>query len=385
MPLCRGCRACLLWLADPDLLQLDKAPQRAAIIGGGLLWHGDVSVFSAASGRRDLVGRNIEAAAGELPGRSGFPEPELAAEEANRIMRVLLTGAAGYLGRYVLDRLIRDGHDLVAWVHRSAEEPAGRCAVRAVELTESAALRQWFAQDQPELLLHAAAMARVDECLRHPEQARRVNAKATAELVGLCREVAIPIIYVSTDLVFDGEQAPYDELDAPNPVSLYGRTKAAGERAVLAYEQGTVVRISLLYGPSRGGRASFFDRQVQALLSGEPIELFVDEWRTPLDLLTAAAALSLLAASPVPGILHLAGPERMSRFQMGQRLAEHLHVDPALCQPSRREWLSGAEPRPRDTSLACNRWHSLFPQFTFPSFEQALERMGVGPGSSAGS
>jgi dTDP-4-dehydrorhamnose reductase len=137
----------------------------------------------------------------------------------------------------------------------------------------------------------------------------------------------------------------------------------------------------LLFGPSLNGRPSFFDQQVAALQTGKPITLFADEWRTPLSLLSAARALIQLAKSEVTGILHLGGPERLSRLEMGQKLAKHLRVASPNIQAVRRQDMPGNELRPRDTSLNSDRCLCFLKQATFfnwPKFEDAIREMGLG-------
>ena len=144
--------------------------------------------------------------------------------------------------------------------------------------------------DLGDVVLHAAALARVVDCCRDPERARHVNTDATQTLAGLAADAGARLVLVSTDLVFDGENAPYRETHAASPASVYGWTKREAEVAVLAVPRSAAVRVSLLYGPSLHGRPSFFDEQVAALRAGRPVTLFRDEWRTPLDLVTAGHA-----------------------------------------------------------------------------------------------
>ncbi len=139
-------------------------------------------------------------------------------------------------------------------------------------------------------------------------------------------------MYVSTDLVFDGEHAPYREDDPPAPLSVYGRSKAHAETALQAFPRIAIVRVSLLYGPSLTDRPTVLDRQRQAILAGEPLTLFDDEWRTPLDLPTAARALLAVAESDYTGILHVGGLERLSRLEMGERLAPHARPQREDCR-----------------------------------------------------
>jgi dTDP-4-dehydrorhamnose reductase len=237
-------------------------------------------------------------------------------------------------------------------------------------------LKTAFREAQPDAAIHAAAMAAVSDCTRDLARAAAVNTGATGELAELCAAAGARLVFVSTDLVFDGERAPYREADEPAPLSVYGRTKAAAERAVLKSPGHAVVRVSLLFGPSINGRANFFDKQIEALRGGQPVCLFHDEWRTPLGLATAAKALVAIADSNVGGIVHLGGPERMSRVEMGVRLARFLGIRAAGIEPASRQ-TAGGEPRPRDVSLDSTRWRQQFPTILSPRFEEALAGMGL--------
>ena len=294
------------------------------------------------------------------------------------MLRVLVTGASGQLGAYLLRELRRAPADVFAWSWTTA----GICAdfgLRPVDLADEAAVTYAFRAARPDVVLHAGALARVADCHRDPDRARRVNAEGTAVLSRLAAESGARIVFVSTDLVFDGEHAPYRE-DAPvYPQSIYGRTKADAEAAVLAAPRGVVASgWSLLFGPSLGNRPSFFDEQATALREGRPITLFADEWRTPLDLTTAAKALIALARSDVTGRLHLGGPERLTRLEMGQRLAAFLGVAATGILALRRDDVPAPEPRPRDTSLDSSRWRALFPALPWPTLESALQSLFTG-------
>jgi dTDP-4-dehydrorhamnose reductase len=274
-------------------------------------------------------------------------------------MRLLLTGASGQLGAWLASCGLAD----LVW-------PGPRRG--GVDLTDADAVRAAWTAARPDAVLHAAALARVADCQRDPELARRVNVNATATLVQLAERHGIRLVYVSTDMVFEGEAAPYREEAVPAPLSIYGRSKVEAECIVLAGRRNAVVRISLLFGPSRCGRPSFFDEQVQALRQGLPLTLFADEWRTPLDLDTAARSLAALARSDVVGVVHLGGRERLSRLEMGRRLAAVLGADGANIRTVRRADVPAPEPRPCDLSLDSSRWRSLFPSVPWPSYDEAL-------------
>jgi dTDP-4-dehydrorhamnose reductase len=118
-----------------------------------------------------------------------------------------------------------------------------------------------------------------------------------------------------------------------------------------------------------------FDALATSLLDNKPISLFDDEWRTPIGLLAGARALHVLARSDFTGTIHLGGPDRLSRLELGQRLAKFLNVSDKLLIPAGRDSIAGAEPRPRDVSLDSTVWGERFPKFHMPTFETALSDM----------
>ena len=290
---------------------------------------------------------------------------------------ILVTGASGQLGAYLLRELRREDVTVVAWSGTTAGECVG-VPLRSVDLGDAAAVTHAFRAARPDVVLHAGALARVADCHRDPDRARRVNVEGTAVLAHLAAKSRVRLVYISTDLVFDGEHAPYREDDPVCPHSIYGRTKEEAEAVVLATPRGVVARLSLLFGPSLGARPSFFDEQVTALREARPITLFADEWRTPLDLATAATALLALARSDVTGRLHIGGPERLTRLEMGQRWAAFLGADARSIRVVRRNEVPAPEARPRDTSLDSSRWRALFPAQPWPSWESALRSLFAG-------
>jgi dTDP-4-dehydrorhamnose reductase len=298
-------------------------------------------------------------------------------------MRFLLTGASGQLGAYLLRQLTAAGADVTAWSGARRGELFG-VPFQPVDLADSDAVAAAFRQARPQTVIHAAAVASIAECHRDPTRARRVNVDGTATLAELAARAGARLVLVSTDLVFDGESPPYSEGDPPAPLSIYGRSKADAEAAALAAPRAAVARVSLLFGRTLTGRPSFFDQQAEALRAGRPVTLFADEWRTPLHLATAARALVALAHSDFTGLLHLGGPERLSRLEMGHRLAHFLGADSGVLLASRRADAPAPEPRPRDVSLDSSLWRRLFPALPWPGWEEALRReAGEGPAPRA--
>lgn len=286
-------------------------------------------------------------------------------------MRVVVTGASGQLGSTVLFRLAEAGHEVWGW-SGSEDEKRGPFLLRAVDLRDEPTVMQRLAEADPEVVIHAAAVSSAEAVRRDPAFGRAVNTEATARLAAWCGTRGRRLIYTSTDLVFEGTKSWYREEDAAEPILEYGRTKRDAEPAVLAIPRGLVARMSLMYGPSRSGRPSYYERTIAGLREGVAQTFFEDEFRTPLALESAAAILVRLAESDVQGLLHVAGPERVSRFDLVRRQAMALGLDPALVRANRQADLTFAEPRPADVSLETAKLRNLFPDLPLPKIEEAL-------------
>lgn len=295
-------------------------------------------------------------------------------------MRVVLTGASGQLGSYVVDALVGAGHEVWGWSGSQSGQRGG-VELTPVELTEAHEVDRCLARVDPEVILHTAAMSSAEEVRRDVGRGRAVNTEATARLAAWCGERGRRLVYTSTDLVFDGSRPWYREEDPAEPVLAYGRTKRDAEPSVLATARGLVARVSLLFGPSRSGRQNYFDRTIAGLRRGEPQTFFEDEFRTPLDLATVAAILVGLAESDVTGLIHVAGRERVSRYDLVRRVVSALGVDPALVRANRQSEITFPEPRPVDVSLDTSRLAAVLPGVPRPTIEEAVAGWPPEPGA----
>jgi dTDP-4-dehydrorhamnose reductase len=269
-----------------------------------------------------------------------------------------VTGAGGLIGSSLLQ---------TARPHAAGWRVRGLVRSR-LDLTDYKAVREAFASDRPELIIHCAAISRSPDCEADPIRARRVNIDVTAVLAELA--AAIPFVFLSTDLVFDGQKGGYVETDAPNPLGVYAETKVLAEQVVLRHPRHTVVRTSLNGGTSPTGDRGFNEQMRLAWKAGRTLRLFTDEYRSPLAARVTAQAVWELVARDQPGLYHLAGRERLSRWQIGQLVAARWpRLNPRL-EPASLQHYSGA-PRAPDTSLNCARAQALL-SFPLPGLADWL-------------
>ena len=250
-----------------------------------------------------------------------------------------ITGANGLIGNY-----------LVQTAPRFAPDWRVRALVRAdFDLLDFAAVEREFAKDQPQLIIHCAAITNVSEAQKNPALARRLNVDVTKFLVELATE--IPLVFFSTDIIFDGRKGNYSETAAPNPLHIYGETKVAAEEIVLKNSRHLVVRTSINGGTSLTGGRSFNEQLRRALAqSGQGMTLFTDEFRSPIPAVETARAVWELVAKKCAGIYHVAGAEKLSRWQIGELLVKRWPEIMAQIKSGSAKDFPGP-PRALDTSL----------------------------------
>lgn len=251
---------------------------------------------------------------------------------ASTFATALITGASGFLGHYLRRELARRGIRSVSVGRHDAD--------RTVDLESIESVRSTWREFSPDLIVNAAAMSSMGACAKEPERAFAVNARCVEAFA----DFAGRFVQVSTDLVFDGRSAPYTPTSAPAPLSVYGESKRVAERLAAELPDAIVVRLPLLFGPSFDGRRGATDM----LQPGRELTLFTNEFRTPIHAADASRGLlDFAAARDRRGVVHVAGPERISRWEFAERFASVHGLDSSAWRP-----VVATDPeRPRDVSM----------------------------------
>lgn len=256
-------------------------------------------------------------------------------------MNLLVTGGSGYLGAGILKRAPKTWK--IAATYFAHPMAQGNAAAFCVDVRDAESVNHLFDEFQPDVVIHTAAQMTGDQMLA-------VNVDGSRNIARAATRVHARLIHLSSDVIFDGEHAPYDESAPPDPISPYGESKARAERAVLEeFPRVVIVRTSLIYGFDP------LDPRTQQVLNGETPRLFTDEYRCPILVDDLAEALLELAQkrpeiSGISGlsVLNIAGPQRLSRYEFGVKMASAFRVEPRF-----RPALSATFPgrRPRDCTL----------------------------------
>jgi len=270
-----------------------------------------------------------------------------------------VTGAAGLIGSHLMEtaNLLAPEYQVIGITRQD------------VDLTDFTSVRALFLRQNPALIIHCAAMSRSPDCQANPTLARKINVDATACLAELA--VDARFVFFSTDLVFDGQKGDYVETDSVNPLSVYAETKVAAENLVLKNPWHVVIRTSLNGGVNNHSRNAFNQELRRIWRNGEATRLFTDEFRCPLSASVTARAIWELVKHDASGLYHMAGGQRLSRFEIGQILAaRHPGLAPKIEASSLVKY-TGA-PRPPDCSLDLDKIHKVLP-FKIPGLVQWLK------------
>jgi len=271
--------------------------------------------------------------------------------------RLLITGASGLLG-YALCLQAEQAYDVYGTCFKNEVMVPGVKPVK-IDLAGSEQIAQCFQEINPQAVIHTAAFSNPNDCEQQPEKSERINLTATIHIARFCAASKIPLVFTSSDLAFNGEDAPYHEDGPVSPICVYGRHKVAAEKAVQKIcPAATICRMPLMLGGAPDANSGFLAHMVRTLRKKEQLLLFTDEFRTAVD--TDSAATGLLMALKHPGaILHLGGRRRLSRFSMGCLVADVLETDHALLKPMLAKDLPMPAPRSPDVSLSSERAYAL--------------------------
>jgi dTDP-4-dehydrorhamnose reductase len=204
-----------------------------------------------------------------------------------------------------------------------------------LDLLDQDAARALLDEFSPDSLVHCAALANLDACETQPDLARHLNADLPGFLAAEASQREVRFVHISTDAVFDGQKGEYTEEDAPHPLSVYARTKLAGEEAVLAANPGAVIVRTVFFGWSLSGQRSLAEHFYNCLSAGKTMPGHTDRFFSPLLVNTLAAFLLNMLENNLHGTYHAVSSDHVSKADFGLAIADRFSLDAELIQPIR--------------------------------------------------
>ena len=285
-------------------------------------------------------------------------------------MKLLITGASGLLGINLALEAMR-GHEVFGVDRGKLKSPP--FPVTKANFFDRNVFEPALDSIQPDWVINCAALANLEECEKHPDQAKILNTDLPRDLAGACTKRNIKFIHLSTDAVFDGTKAgSYSEDDMPNPQSVYSQTKLDGEHAVQeANPQAIIARVNF-FGWSLGGRRSLGEFFFNNLSAGKKVTGFTDVIFCPMWVNHLAQTLIAMLEKDLHGLYHVVGAQPMSKYQFGVEVARTFGLSESLINPGSVEGSDLIAPRSH------NLWLSIHKLSTdlgseIPSFSTGLD------------
>ena len=252
-------------------------------------------------------------------------------------MKILITGANGFLGQHLSVYLKQKGFDVIAISRGECRIPSNfNIPYYPAELTQRSDVEQLVWETQPDMIIHSAAISKPDECETDREKCILHNVSATQFLLTAFEKHANTnshFIFTSTDFVF-GEGGPHSEEDVPEPINFYGESKLMAEKLFAETSVVfTIVRPVFMYGPVWSGlRSSYLQQVKNALQQNQPIKAVSDQLRTPTYVYDVCRGIEQMIVHKKGGVYHLAGKNILSPYQMALSIADYFHLDGALIE-----------------------------------------------------
>jgi dTDP-4-dehydrorhamnose reductase len=263
-------------------------------------------------------------------------------------MRIFITGGGGLLGSKLAEIAQEEGHKVFSGYYHNLPENGEPVKF---DLAMDGSISEAVDLIQPEVIFHTAALTDVDKCEMERDLACRINVRGTKHLAKSAIDAGAFLIYISTDYVFDGIRGLYKENDVPSPINHYGYTKLLGEK----YSD-CVARTCVIYGSRpASGKVNFALWIIDKLQKGEGIKIVTDQYISPTLNTNLAKMLLEAGEKRLEGVYHLAGAERISRYDYACRLADKFGLDKGLIAPSKMVDMAWKALRPMDSSLDASK------------------------------
>jgi dTDP-4-dehydrorhamnose reductase len=249
-------------------------------------------------------------------------------------VKILITGANGFVGHYLIKLLLQKGFEVIATGRGECRLPfAGKpgFTYATMDFTNPYDVHDVFEKFRPQAVVHAGAQSKPDEAELDQMQTYLTNVEGTVHLLVNAAELQCFFLYVSTDFIFDGEKEMYNEDDEAMPVNYYGKTKLEAEELVKDYDfEWAIVRTVLVYGNPATGKPNILTIVKDKLQKGETYNVVDDQVRTPTWVGDLVAGIVTILKVKAFGIFHISGRDILTPYQMAIKTASYLGLDTSL-------------------------------------------------------
>ena len=258
-------------------------------------------------------------------------------------MKILITGASGYVGGGLMKYLPADGNAIIPIGFSADDKSKG---VYSLDLTDFLKINLYIRSVQPDLILHLAGNKDVFKCESDKALSRKINYEASKNIIKECSLQKIRLVYLSTDYVFNGEGVPFNELSRPGPTTQYGKDKLATENIIMEELTGyAIVRTAGIFGLKN----DFVEAVIKQVKMKNEFKAYTNLKNSPTFIKDLALMLNIIIGERRTGTFHCAGSESISRYDFALKIAKVFQLDEALIVPENIDL--SHDPRPSDLSM----------------------------------
>jgi len=263
---------------------------------------------------------------------------------------IVITGGSGLLAlNWAFAK--RSSSNVLLGLHNKSASISGVIS-KNIDLNSKVNFLKCLDEFKPEFVIHTAGLTNIDICEQDPGLAKKVNVDLAVNVCQACKSLGIPMVQISTDNLFSGNESLVDELHPVNPVNIYGATKAEAEARILDIMDDVLILRTNFYGWGPVYKPSFSDMIINELRKENPITLFTDVFYTPILIAELVGATENLLNLDARGIFNVVGDERLSKFEFGIKLAKKFNLNSNLIRAGKLKDRKDLANRPFDMSLS---------------------------------
>ena len=275
-------------------------------------------------------------------------------------MKILLTGANGLLGQKLVERLAPQSDITLMATSRGENKifyNLPNYEYRSLDVTQPEQVDQVIGEEKPDVIIHTAALTKVDHCEQHQEECWQLNVTAVDHLLRACEQHDCFFVHLSTDFIFSGDRRLLTEEDQPAPVNYYGESKLASEKLVReSSARWAIARTALVYGiVPHMSRSNIILWVKDSLEKGKVVNVVDDQFRTPTLAEDLAQGCALIAQQQSPGVFNISSEELLTPYEMALQTAEFFDLDQNLIVRTDSTKFTQPARRPLETGLVIEK------------------------------
>lgn len=266
--------------------------------------------------------------------------------------RILIIGSNGMLGQRLTEYFSKQKDVELLCTSAETKSFIPDIEYQQLDITQKHEVKNIITKFFPDFIINAAAYTNVDKAETERELCWKINVNGVDNIAFYSWTIDSHLIHISSDYIFDGKNGPYTEIDLPNPISYYGRTKLASENSIKASgTRFTIIRSNVLYGPSKYGRPDFVKWVYNSLKNSQKIKIVTDQINNPTYIDDLVNGISNVIKNKKEGIYNIGGKELLSRFEFTKIIAKMFNLNTELIIPILTEELNQPAKRPLKSGL----------------------------------